>query len=196
MPTFHYFVALLLALVSHAAAAAPHKVVNLRNATDADGLEREISFCTRPSPGTDLPGHAFVAFSTTSQKQPRTYQAIGYTTKAPPAAAMLTYFKVVPKVEGHLDEEKYTDAKEECLVVQVNKDAYEKARATMKAPITKYFPGMDPPPPLLLGYRLGAEDCMTFMIEVARTFNGTIKVPQRGATELPLSYLRRMIEGN
>lgn len=50
--------------------------------------------------------------------------------------------------------------------------------------------------PLLLAYTLGSNDCVGFMVGVARSFGSQLKIPVRGATELPLTYLRNFIEAN
>lgn len=179
--------------------AAPHRVIDLKVKTDADGVDREVSFCARPSPDTtkNLPGHAFVAFSQLFADGKRTYIAIGHTTNAPPGNAMLTYTGLIPSVDGYLNEEKYTSAKSECLVVRVNKEAFEAALALIKGALDAIIPNPTDRPKVLLAYRLGESDCMGFMTSVAKVFaNDGLKVPQRGATEMPLKYMRRMIEEN
>jgi hypothetical protein len=186
-----------LILACYTASAGPHKVIDLKNYSDADGIEREISFCARPSPGgSNLPGHAFVAFSTVTPNKGRSYQAVGHTTSAGPATTLLTYFKIFPNVSGHLAEERYTDAKEKCLVVKVNKPDYEEAYSAARTPWAQSVPELTNPPTLLLAYRLGDDDCMSFMTGVASKFGGRLKLPKRGAVELPLPYLRRFIEAN
>jgi hypothetical protein len=179
--------------------AEPHKVVDFRNKSDADGVVREISFCGRPSPDTlkKLPGHAFVAFSSIEPSGKREYLAIGHTTKAPPINALLTYIGIINSVPGFLAEEKYTASKEECLVVGVNKDKFNKAISLAKSPLDNFFPNLNDRPPLLLSYKLGDADCMSFMISVARLFEPDgLNIPPRAATELPLIYIRRFIDSN
>lgn len=45
------------------------------------------------------------------------------------------------------------------------------------------------------GTKITQNDCMTFMSSVAASLKG-VHVPTRGVTELPLAYLRRLIDSN
>lgn len=175
------------------ASAAPHAVKDLRTSTDADGIAREISFCARPTPGSPVPGHAFVAFSTLD-KGSRQFTTVGHTTLASKVDAILTYTAILPSVPGLLSEEHYTSVKEKCLVLKVNKDAYEAAMAAAQPALSRLFPSGNKP--LLLAYTLGSNDCLGFMIGVARSFGAKVKIPVRGSTELPLAYLRNFIDTN
>jgi hypothetical protein len=189
----------LALLVPVFATAAPHRVIDLKRQTDTDGIDREISFCTRPSPDIlkNLPGHAFVAFSTLTLDGKRSYTAIGHTTSATPVEAVLTYVGLISSVSGHLEEEKYISAKERCLVVRVNKQKFDAAFALTKSPLDQLIPDPKDRPPVLLAYKLGASDCMNFMIMVAKLFQSDgLNIPERDSTELPLPYLRKMIDAN
>jgi hypothetical protein len=182
-----------LGLSGPASYAAPHKVIDMRVATDSDGIKREISFCARPSPDSKVPGHAFVAFSTVSANG-RNYYTVGHTTNASPSDAILTYFGYITSVPGYLSEEKYTAAKENCLVVQVNKNQYETALAAANPILSALFPSLGSG--TYVSYSLGNNDCVGFMIPVAKSLGAPLIVPARGTTELPLAYLRRMIDAN
>ncbi|MCU7646881.1 hypothetical protein [Pseudomonas piscis] len=187
---------ILALLASAAAQAGPHKELDLRVKSDADGLEREILICARPSGTASVPGHMFLAFSTRSAVSGhRTYYTIGHTTSAPLAQTLLTYTGLIPNVSGYLTEERYTHAQEQCLVLAVNQGDYDRAFALARPSMEQIAGNMTSAGPLLLGYSLGANDCMTLAIGVAKIFPG-IKVPERKATELPMDYVRRLIDSN
>ena len=187
----------LVCAFSGQAIAGPHRVIDLRTRTDGSG-EYELGFCARPSPDVPLgvPGHAFVSFSAKPSGSQRTYVAVGHTTKAAVPSVVLSYVKPLGPVSGYLGEELYTAAKEQCLVAQVNKEDYDKAFALTKDPLAGAGLAVSAAP-VRLAYSLGERDCITFMTQVIQTIGGTtLKVPPRKASDLPLSYLRRLIEEN
>lgn len=173
------------------AGAAPHKVLDLRTMSEASG-EYEVSLCSRPSPSGSTPGHAYVIYSAKLTGQSRQVLSVGFTTAAGPAKAALSYLGWMPAVPGHLSEEIYTSIKERCVVTVVNKKTFEDAWAVahpfakLPALSSLTFSGE---------YRLGVNDCMTFMVSVAKVLKGVV-VPSRGVTELPQAYLRRLIDSN
>jgi hypothetical protein len=178
-------------LVASLATAQPQRTIDLRTRTDAR-VTHEVSFCARPSPGpSNLPGHAFVAFSTLEANGQRTYKAVGHTSVAPLANTIVTYVGGKP-VSGILKEELYTDALQRCLVAKVDAEAYARAEALTADPLKKF--GISGDGPVTLAYRLGSEDCVGFMTSAMRALGSGLKVPARGATELPLDYLRRVID--
>lgn len=174
------------------------KVIDLRNQSDTAG-DYEIGFCARPSPDTvkDLPGHAFVAYSYMPSKGERTFRAIGHTV-APgvsPGEAAWSYFG--KPVAGYLKEEQYTSSMARCLRVKVNKTEHEGAYAFTVSALQSM--GMQVPAdmPVFQGYKLGADDCMNFVIGVAGVLKlKGLKVPQRGPAELPANYIERLIKNN
>jgi hypothetical protein len=184
----------LLTLGAVTATAGPHRVIDLRTRTDP--AEYEIGLCARPSPDTalNLPGHAFVSFSSKLAGQPRHYVAVGHTTNANLGRVLLSYLKPLGSVPGHLAEEVYTSTKEQCLVAKVNKEAFNKAMDLTRDPLSK-LGVLTSTDEVRIAYSLGAQDCMTFMTAVARTIGG-VKIPPRLETDLPLPYLRKLIEQN
>ncbi len=193
------FAATVVLMPLHAV-AGPHATKDLRNSTDADGGDREISICARPSPDTvkNLPGHMFVAYSLRQKSGARLHVAVGHTTFAPPARTLLTYFGAEP-VPGQLQEELYSSSKEECLVLKVNEAAFNQAYQLSRPflPPGNYTPDPKNWSPVLLDYSLGENDCMSFATSVAKTFESKgLIVPQRGSAERPLQYVRRMIQAN
>lgn len=180
--------------------AGSHKEIDLKTSSDADGGERQVSICARPSPGAGVPGHMFVALSEKLPNKERSYLAIGHTTAATPVAAVLSYNGILGTVNGYLGEEKYTASQEQCLVLNVNRDAYAQTMAMLQPDLSKLIPGVFPPTPkhpILLAYSLGASDCMALAIGVATNFQQKgVAVPKRESTELPMTYVRRMIDAN
>jgi len=174
-----------------AACAAPHKVMDLRTMTDPAG-EFSVSLCTRPSPTGNVPGHAFVVYAHKPPTGNRKVLAIGFTTTSGAAKAALSYNGWLSVADGHLGEERFTHMNENCLVTLVDKKVFDNAWA-----IAHPFASVPGLATLVwtADYRLAENDCMTFMINVAKTLP-SVKVPARGATELPRPYLRRLIEAN
>ncbi|RVU46014.1 hypothetical protein [Rubrivivax rivuli] len=173
--------------------AAPHKVLDLRTMSDPAG-GYEISLCSRPSPSGNIPGHAFVTYAHRPKQNARPrILSLGFTTSSGAAKAALSYKGWLGvDADGYLKEENYSSVKEKCLVAQVDKSAFDRAWS-FAFPLTDIpvlesltFKGI---------YTLGENDCMDFMILVATSLKG-VKVPQRGATEFPQPYLRRLIDSN
>lgn len=184
--------------VTSSAAVGPHKVIDLRTQTDAADAHYEVGFCARPTPDAplNLPGHAFVALSSSIPGQARTYIAIGHTTRADLGSVFLSFIKPLGPVSGHLSEETYSATKEQCLIARVDRAAYEKAVGMTHDPLRDA--GIETGAALVhVSYSLGAADCVAFMTSVARAVGGArLVIPTRGATELPLQYLRRLIDAN
>lgn len=189
--------AMLLGAASH---AAPYKVKDLRNQSDSDGNNYEISLCARPSPATaGLPGHAFVVYRVASADGGRNwFLAVGHTTHASPTQALLTYSGWLSGgVSGGLEEERYTAVKQNCLVLLVNKDPFNAALDRARDFLGGQLPSAPDRRATLLRYTLGVEDCVTFVSRVGSNFAPLgLTVPVRGAVELPLTYIRRVIESN
>lgn len=171
--------------------------VDLRTSSDTSG-EYEVGFCARPSPDAakQLPGHAFVSFSFKSPDGKRTFTSIGHTVQADisPGSAAWSYFGA--PVSGYLAEEKYTSAMQSCLVAKVNRADYEKSFALTTNPLAKM--GIGPTDAAVLqAYKLGVDDCVSFMVNVANVLLPRgLRVPKRGATELPMQYMQRFISSN
>ncbi|MER2252886.1 hypothetical protein ABS772_23485 [Methylorubrum podarium] len=178
------------------AAPARGKTIDLSNKTDPAGVFN-VAFCGRPSPDpSGKPGHAFVSYSHKKVDGDRDFLAIGHT--VPPGAAIggvvWSYFGGA--VSGLLKEELYTSVKQNCLDVQVNQDDYRRARALAADPLVKM--GLTTTEGTVFqAYRLGSQDCMSFLIEVAQTLKSRgLKVPDRGATDVPMAYVQRLIDTN
>jgi hypothetical protein len=182
------------ALVSTPACA---KEIERSTRTDPAGIF-QIGFCARPSPDTlkKWPGHAFVSFSHVKPTGQRDFVAIGHTVTAGVTAAQGIWSAVGAPVSGVLKEENYTSAMQNCLVVKVDKEDYDRAFELTRSPLQK-MGLVSTGGPVLEAYKLRADDCMTFMIAVANTLSRKgIIVPARGATELPMDYMRRLVGAN
>ena len=170
--------------------------LDLRNFSDESG-EYEIAFCARPSADTkkNIPGHAFVSFSYYSPKGNRTFTSIGHTVQSGTSmiSAIWSYFGV--SVDGFLSEEKYTSIKQSCLVVKVNKSDYDAAYSLAEDPLKKL--GIVKNSYVLESYKLGSEDCVGFLIKVAKKLESKgFIVPKRNNLESPLDYIQRLINSN
>lgn len=176
---------------SSAVLAAPHKDLDLRTMSDPSGTH-DISLCARPSPGGSVPGHAFVVYSEKPPGGDRKILSLGFTTSSGPAKAVLSYKGWLTTADGYLGEERYTSINEECLVVHVDKGVFDQAWG-LAYPLASIPALADLR--LTAAYTLSANDCMTFMSRVATALKG-VNVPVRGAAELPLAYVRRLIDSN
>jgi len=172
------------------------KAIDLSTRSDSMG-DFNIAFCGRPSPDvTGKPGHAFVAYSHKPSGKDRDFVAIGHTVSAGqrPADAVWSYFG--SPISGLLEEELYTSVKQKCLDVKVNQEDFRRARAIAEDRLRKM--GLtDKAGVVLQAYKLGSEDCMTFLMAVADVLKVRgLKVPARGPVELPTAYVERLIEAN
>jgi hypothetical protein len=187
---------LILAMFSMAPLAEA-KVVDLRVRTDAAGAF-DIGFCARPSPDTvaNKPGHAFAAFSHEGADGQRDFLAIGHTVGAQvsPGAAAWSYFG--EPVSGYLNAENYSSIEQRCLVARVNEEDYVRAKQLTRGPLEMM--GLVRPESVVFeSYKLGSQDCMTFLIDVARTLKPRgLSVPDRKSGELPMSYVERLSAAN
>ncbi|MBF4989473.1 hypothetical protein [Methylophilus sp. 14] len=190
----HIVVALFVA-ASFISSEVYSKTIDMRNQTDGDGGIREISFCARPSPDKPgLPGHAFIAFSETSKNGKRVFRAIGHTVFSV-GEALLSYTSLVT-ADGALMDEKYTSIKQECLTLQVNKADFDKSYGLVAQPLQIIGVTFDETKPIQKSYSLAANDCVGFLIKQAQLYSPKITVPSRNNGELPLNYLRRLIDAN
>jgi hypothetical protein len=174
---------------------ASAKVIDLRTMTNSK-IETEINFCVRESPDTvkNLPGHAFVGFSQKEAGKDRIFIAIGHTL-ASGTSTTSAVWSFVNAVNGLLKEENYTAATVECLTVKVDEPDYDRAFALTKNPLD--ILGLKINAPVIESYRLGINDCETFMISVARTLESKgLKIPKRLTTDLPFAYLKKLIKAN
>ena len=176
---------------------AAAQVRDLRTQTDAFGAT-EVSFCAGPSPDTfGLPGHAFVAFSDERHGQPRRFRAIGHTIgpQTGSAAAAFTYFNGAT-VAGRQAEERYTALKQACLTAKVDRVVFDRAVAAARPTLTAL--GIDAATAATLErYSLNGQDCMDFLMRVARQLAPAgLTVPPRAATDLPAGYVGKLIAAN
>lgn len=171
------------------------KTLDFSNISDPTG-EYEVALCARPSPSTpkNLPGHAFVSFTHTNNTGQVSVKSIGHTTNVGALPALLSYFGT--PVSGYLSEEKYTSTMEKCLRIKVNKPDFQRALSHTENPLYKLGIG-DKNDPVLRNYSLGENDCMNFMVEVAKELTSLgLKIPDRKRAEKPLNYLERVLRAN
>lgn len=185
----------LLAGLSLTPVAGRAEVRDLATMSEAGG-PYEISFCARPSPEAfGFPGHAFVVFSS-GDGTGQTYTALGLTV-APdqsPIDAAVSYFGV--GIPGVLAEERYSHVRQTCLTLRVNKLSYDRAMAGTR-PLLEQLGIASTTGPVRESYRLGANDCMSFVARVAAILavDGLV-VPERRAAELPIGYIGRLKAAN
>jgi hypothetical protein len=172
------------------------KQLDFTNQSDADGTYY-IAFCVRASPGsTGLPGHLFVSYSFVNNSGQRDFLSIGHTVSSGASGGAVAWSYFGNAVNGYLKEENYTAISQNCLDVKVNKSDYDEAYAYTRSPLELL--GITGPDTIVFeAYRLGLNDCVEFMISVAKVLEPKgLVVPSRGATELPVEYLQRFIDAN
>ncbi|UPW17724.1 hypothetical protein M0C34_15965 [Agarivorans sp. TSD2052] len=190
-PLFNAFTISLLINIPNLSA----KEIDLSNKSDPSGTH-EVALCARASPDNklNLPGHAFVSFTHIKNNGDVTLTSIGHTPNAGSISALMSYFGT--PVSGYLNKEKYTNSMQRCLRIKVNKADYERAFELTESPLQQL--GLADANDLVLrSYDLSKNDCITFMIEVADELKPMgLNVPKRGATDLPLEYMERVISSN
>lgn len=189
--------ALVISTVAGMPVSAIAAEKDLRTMSDASG-ETEISFCARPSPNDfGLPGHAFVAFSEKPTAGARVFRAVGHTvaTSAGPVSSAFTYFSG-GSVAGQQAEERYTHIKQACLALKVDRAVYQSALAAARPTLTTLgIP--DAVAASAERYTLNGNDCIDFVIKVAQPIKlAGLKVPTRGATDTPMSFLKKLVAAN
>jgi hypothetical protein len=176
--------------------AAPPKKINLANQSEPTGVY-ELGFCSRPSPVSSKgwPGHAFVSFSH-STSAGHDFMSIGHTITAGTSSAAAGWSLFGSAVGGLLKAENYTSVLENCLLVVVNKQDYDRAHALTVSPLQTM--GLVRGPAIVFqAYKLASEDCVGFTISVAETLKSKgLKVPARNSLEGPASYIQRLIAAN
>lgn len=186
---------LLLGLTAFATALAAENK-DLRTFTDPKG-ETEIGFCVRPSPDAfGFPGHSFVTFSEVPRATTRLFRAVGHTVSAAGVAAtVFTYFGSRP-VAGKQMEERFSHMKQACLVVQVDRNVYDRAVAAAR-PTLAALGLSDELAASAESYRLNGNDCIDFAIRVAQALTTAgLVLPSRNATDTPANYIQNLIAAN
>ena len=103
---------------------------------------------------------------------------------------------LIDTVNGLLKEEMYTSVRQQCLNTRVNKEVFDKAFQRTVSPLAAL--GITSSQDVVLQqYKLGEQDCMAYASSVADDLKPVgLKVPPRGAAELPMAYIKRLIETN
>lgn len=192
-----YMKAIFLVCLTVSCANALAAEKDLRTRSDAKGYT-EIGFCSRPSRTATLnfPGHAFVTFSETTLGG-RTFRAVGHTVAGTDGlpATLFTYFGGKP-VAGRQAEERYTDIQQTCLMVKMDREAYEKAVKAARPTLT----ALGIPDSLAASaenYSLNSNDCIDFAVRVANSLKDIgLNVPTRTATDTPGSYIAKFSAAN
>lgn len=174
-----------------AASNVDAKTIDLSTMTEIGG-PYEISFCERPSPSSSgFPGHAFVALSEGAGNN-RKFVSLGLTVQSGVGTvdAALSYFGV--NVGGIVKEEQYSHIRQECLNVKVNSDAYRRAYDETQSALN--LAGTIPGGLARFeSYRLGSNDCITFVNTVATVLIPTgLRVPERQASDLPIDFIEKI----
>ena len=148
---------------------AEPKSIDLRKQRD-EATVHSIVFLARAG----LPGHAFVAFGSDSKEDLACLsRAFGFYPDGGKG--------VVGPVPGQIVDESRKAPGETLLILKVDRKDFEKAEAIRAAWTRKR-------------YKLRTSDCNTYVIETAKALG--LKVPDRGATDLPIDWVRKLTEAN
>jgi hypothetical protein len=183
-----------LGLAGAGSVCAQQRELDLRKVA---GEEHVVAFCGRPSPDSAaaVPAHAFLAFSHKTGAGDREYLAVGTVSGVQPKA-LLGFSTAIAPVPARLSEPNYAALQQRCLSLLVDRADYQRsmrlARRSLEA-----MASSAPAQPVAVAYGLPAEECVKLFVNVANGFaERGVKVPERRDAELPLSYLRRLIDQN
>jgi hypothetical protein len=153
---------------------AVDKKIDKRTYTDATGSHYFVVFCAR---GGSLTGHAFVVWGSEDNRQRMSTQ-LGYGFYPVNGIGILDF------VPGSLQNEAFNPKTlliTDRLIVEVNKELYFRTQQTIGRWMTNNF-------------NLLANNCISFDMDVAGQI--PLKVPSRSITNVPSTYLQKLIGAN
>ena len=156
-----------------------------------------LSFCARPSPdsGLAIPSHAFVSWSQVPAAGKRGYKAVGTVSGLQPKA-LVGFSRSITPVPMELTQGDYVSLVERCLNLLVSKTDYQRALKLGQSSLAQIASTI-PSQSVSAVYSLPPEDCLTMFVEVMKLFgNKGIALPPRRPSEMPLAYMRRLVEQN
>jgi len=177
------------------AASAQAHTFDFRKRADADA-RYSIAICARPSPDSagGIPAHAFLVWREAGEHGERVTKAVGYA-----ANEGLKVVMVAPNPEttsSPLPQGTSVFAERLCLELLVDKREFA-AAGNLAEPFFKRVGSAETEPASAAVQGLGQEEASKFITEVAVRFSTRgLYVPARRPGELPLAYVRRLIDAN
>ena len=168
---------------------------DFRTQSDADA-RYSIAICARPSPdsASGVPPHAYVVWREANDQGERVSRAVGYA----PNEGLKALIGPSTSVGTGVGQPSRGAAPgvRPCLELLVNKREFAAAESIARATV-KRDSATQTGPEAITVYNLAQEDASGIIAEIATRFsNRGLYVPGRRAGELPLAYVRRLIDAN
>jgi len=177
------------------AASAQAHTFDFRTRADP-AVRYTLAICARPSPDSagGIPAHAFLVWREAGEHGERVTKAVGYA-----ANEGLKVVMVAPNPEATsspLPQGTSVFAERRCLELLVDKREFA-AAGNLAEPFFKRVGSAETEPASVTVQGLGQEEASKFITEVAVRFSTRgLYVPARRPGELPLAYVRRLIDAN
>jgi len=178
------------------AAAAQAHTFDFRTRADADA-RYSIAICARPSPDSagGIPAHAFLVWRETGEHGEHVTKAVGYAANERLKAVMASAASSAIN-SSQLTQGTSVPAVRSCLELLVDKREFA-AAGNLAEPFFKRVGSAETEPASATVQGLGQEEASKFITEVAVRFSTRgLYVPARRPGELPLAYVRRLIDAN
>jgi hypothetical protein len=169
---------------------------DFRTQPDADA-RYSIAICARPSPdsASGIPPHAFAVWREVNDGGERVSMAVGYAPNDGLKALIGSSTNGSP-VASQSSQGASAGGVRSCIELLVNKREFATAANVARAPFKRVGTAQAEAEPTAV-YSVAQEDASTSIAEVATRFsNRGLYVPGRRAGELPLAYVRRLIDAN
>ena len=166
--------------------------------TQPDATARySIAICARPSPDSTsgTPAHAFAVWREVNDGGERVSMAVGYASNDGLKALIGSATNGTP-IARPSSEEASAGGVRSCIELLVNKREFAIAANVARAPFNRVGAAQSDGPSTAV-YSVAQEDASTSIAEVATRFSDRgLYVPRRRTGELPLAYVRRLIDAN
>jgi hypothetical protein len=177
------------------AASAQAHTFDFRTRPDADA-RYSIAICARPSPDSagGIPAHAFLVWREMDEHREHVTKAVGYAANEGLKVVMASPNSGTSS--SPLPQGTSVFAVRLCLELLVDKREFA-AAGNLAQPFFKRVGSAETEPASVTVHGLGQEEASKFIAEVAVRFSARgLYVPARRPGELPLAYVRRLIDVN
>jgi hypothetical protein len=169
---------------------------DFRTRPDPD-VRYTLAICARPSPDSagGIPAHAFLVWREAGEHGERVTKAVGYAANEGLKAVMASVASSMTN-SSQLTQGTSIPAVRLCLELLVDKREFAAAE-NLTRPFFKHVGSLETEPTSAVVRSLGQEEASGLIAEIAVRFsNRGLYVPARRPGELPLAYVRRLIDAN